>query len=224
MKLDPIDDTILFPGSPWPAGHAIESFLWYLQLESPGQIRCHFDLESAAYNANDESEDDDETDGTPNWRSKIVWNNYGSCTLSSLAWDHSGFVIATSMQPLDITTLSGRTFDIDPLPFDFAAEPSFGIYCQGHDNVAGHKISLTNGSNGWTVDWRAKIALTYLGATEFENDLVARKTAVKFPNVTVPNGVAAADAEKMLRKCIGRSTKIELVDGEDGDEFRIFSG
>jgi hypothetical protein len=52
MMVDPIDDTIQFPGSPWPKGHAIKVFNWYLQLEAPGQIRCHFDIESANYNEN----------------------------------------------------------------------------------------------------------------------------------------------------------------------------
>lgn len=219
--IGPIDNTILFPGSPWPNGHAIKEFDWYLQLEEPGQIRCHLHLRSANYNENEHSENGSEGEGRGNWQSTTVWNNYGSCVLSSIYWDHSGFLIATTEDPLDIATLSGRTFEIDSLPFDFDEEPSFGIYCQGHDTVAGHKILLTKSSDGWTFDWRAKVALTYLGAIEFENDLIARKIAVKFPNITVSPDLDPSDAEAMLAECIGPSTKFEKVDGEDGVEFKV---
>ena len=183
-----VENRVIFVGGPWPKGHAIKEFAWSARLDPKTGIWFHLHLTSDDYSAEDNEGDADPEGDVANWNSKIVWNNYHACTISSVEWDHSGFLVATRESPLDMKALTGRELVVDPPPFDIDRDAAFGVYLQGHDTVAGHQImfSRTAPAADWTVDWRGIIALTYLGGDEFRRKFVARKTGATFEGVELP--------------------------------------
>lgn len=202
-----VSDKIVFPGNPWPDGHAIIEFEWSAEITYDRSLRGHLHLRSEDYYAHDQDpfnyddlpEDDDRSD----WESKVVWNNYHACILSSTYWGHPGFALATADQPFSIEAIAGRTFEVDPLPFDIEnGDPAFGIYCQGHDSVAGHRISFTREGRAFAIDWFARIAQTYVGHTSFGYSLYARKTQVQFAGITAPLEMPAEDARTCFRALV----------------------
>lgn len=220
-RIQSIDNHILFPGNPWPNGHAIKDFRWSAELRKGARIWCHLHLKSEAYGASDLDQDEPASENTSNWQSKNVWNNYGSCTLSSTQWDHSGFVVGTPEEPFDLDSMSGYTFEVDSMPFNVEDQPSFGIYCQGHDTVAGHQISFLKDDAGWAIDWSARIALTYLGGQEFDHRLIARKTGVHFDGIALSHELAPEDAVEVLSQCVMNSSRYTLETTEFESHFRI---
>lgn len=221
-KIRPIDNRILFPGNPWPRGHNIKKFEWSAELTEEGDIWCHLHLESDDYSAEDtDAGNDSESDDTTNWQSKVVWNNYHACILSSTYWDQAGFLIGSGETPLAIESMHEQTFSVDPMPFDVEQDPCFGIYCQGHDTVAGHEITFLRTAEGWTVDWLAMIALTYLGATEFEHQLVARKTGVSFWGVAIAEGISDDEATRLFHSCVANPELFRLTKTKMGRRFLL---
>src|SRR5262245_65251611 len=89
---------IYFPGNPWPGGHAVIACTWTARVERGTGIWFDLDLETEDYDAADEASADDDSDedaAESDWESKVVWNNYGSCILSSTRWpgDGCGFLV-----------------------------------------------------------------------------------------------------------------------------------
>ncbi len=117
--------------------------------------------------------------------------------------------------------MSGYSFEIDSLPFNLDDHPSFGIYCQGHDTVAGHEISFEKGEAGWTIDWSARIALTYLGGQKFDYQLIARKTGAFFDGIAVGYGLSTDHAIDMLKRCVVNPDQYKLETTEFESHFRI---
>lgn len=171
---------ITFAKNPWPNGHGIASFAWTARVE-PKKLYFELDLRSDDYDA--------EAEGvTPtkesDWAHPIVWNNYHSCHLHP---DGRGFVAATDRERLDLDRLEGRTFRVDtkPKPWDEAA---FHIYLLGHDSVAKHEITFEkrHDDGAFTIVWRAKVCLSYAGATRYEHSLEARIERAKLEAIRVP--------------------------------------
>lgn len=169
---------IKFFGNPWPTGHAVEEAKWTAEL-GPDGLRFHLHVVSAAYDAEDDREDLDED--RPAWRSRIVWTNYDACKLSSTKWGDDGFLVATPGKPIDLERLAGKTFRVDPMagdeiPDDFELDDlKFKIYLLGHDSVCDHRIRFVKrrGPRSYDIRWRARIALTYTGATALAHRLEA---------------------------------------------------
>jgi len=186
---------IVFPGNPWPKGHAIAEFEWSGRLEADG-VWFDLHLESADYDA--ESEGANQEDAG-NWVSTGVWRNYHSCILSSTYWDNGGFLAGASAAPLDFETISERLFESDPFPVDFDQARPFGIYLQGHDTVADHRIRFTPRPDGkFRVDWVGAIALTYRGRDEFEHEFRAGIDDVTFAGIRMPKRTTAKSAVRKL--------------------------
>ncbi|MCB9593447.1 MAG: hypothetical protein H6719_12005 [Sandaracinaceae bacterium] len=171
---------ITFPKNPWPDGHALASFAWTARVEPKG-LFFELDLRSADYDA--------EAEGAPttketSWESPIVWNNYHACHLHA---DGRGFLAATEKDPLDLDRLEGRTFRVDtkPKPWDDAA---FHIYLLGHDSVAKHEITFgpRHPDGAFSIDWKAKVCLSYAGATRYAHALHARVERAKLEAIRVP--------------------------------------
>lgn len=178
---------IRFPGNPWPKGHGIKKVKWSAVLEPEG-LRFHLHLESEDYYEDDDRDDEDEPDD--NWKSRGVWGNFHSCTLSSTMWgaeraatgeSAGGFLVAKPGEPIDLEKLEGKTFAVDPVEGNTLGSDvdvnalKFGIYLLGHDSVCDHKITFVkhHGPRTYDVHWRARIALTYTGNNNLDHSLEA---------------------------------------------------
>lgn len=185
---------IVFPGNPWKKGHAINAFEWTGRVERGTGIWFDLHLSSAAYDAEDKQErdeDEDEDEGG-SWNSKSVWANYGSCTLSSTYWSGEccGFLAATYDDKLDLKKLSSKTFSFDEKPSDLHARPRpFNIYLLGHDAVSAHEIKFKREpkKTSYSVAWSGKIAMFYVGSSEFEFEFQAKVKGVSFGGIKVNN-------------------------------------
>jgi hypothetical protein len=221
------ENRIVFPGNPWPKGHIIKEFVWSARLEPTTGIWCQLHLKSDDYDAEDlESDKSVEGSDADNWRSKIVWNNYQACILSATQWDDAGFLVGTRDAPFDLESLSGKPLTVDPLPFDLNDKPAFGIYLQGHDFTAGHRILFTKSAadSDWTVDWQGSIALTYLGDDEFRHRFVARKSGVHFDGIYLPANTPDDQAAQTLAPFV-RDVKSYILDKTPDGELRfVYTG
>jgi hypothetical protein len=179
---------IKFAGNPWKAGHPVKRAVWTAKLEPEG-LRFHLHLESADYDAEDDREDD-EVDS--DWKSRIVWTNYGSCSLSSTKWGHAGFLAATPGKPIDLEKLAGTTFRVDRMKDEIdedleLEEMAFGIYLLGHDAVANHRIAFVkrHGKRTYDVRWRADIALAYAGSYDLKHALDAALPKLRLQKIAI---------------------------------------
>lgn len=194
---------IWFPKNPWPKGHAITRATWSGRLHENGALSFDLDVASAAYSAGDRDDDEDEDEDLDvgDWGAKIVWNNYHACSLSSTKWGDAGIPIATSKQKLDWKKLDGRTLRVDPakdtLPEDDDAL-AFGIYLLGHDAVADHAIRFTRTGRTWAIDWKAKIALRYVGSDKLKHRMKLELRGVPFAGFTIPEGMTSKAARALF--------------------------
>jgi len=193
---------ILFPGSPWPRGHAVEKFRWSARIEQESGLWFDLHLKSAAYKAEDVVGAEDDREDVPNWESKGVWNNYGSCTISSDCWWDGGFQPADPGVAFDFATLADRLFHVDPLPIDEEVDRAFGIYLQGHDTTADHRILFRRPTAGgpWSIHWRGKIELSYLGGVGFEHEFRTLIEGAEFEGIVMPQGMAGDQARRLLAR------------------------
>jgi hypothetical protein len=208
-----LPDRIIFPGSPWPKGHAIVQFRWSARIEPASGLWFDLDLKSANYNADDPVEEDvEEPVSRTNWKSKIVWNNYRNCFLSSRKWNDRGFQVNPDKTPFDFDSLDGREFRVDPLPIDDEDTPAFGIYLQGHDSVADHTISFKKleAKNTWSIAWRGRVALTYLGHPEFSHQFKVWVTRTSFDGIELPLKTTKEEAELLLRRYATKADQFKL--------------
>jgi hypothetical protein len=235
-----VSDRIVFPGSPWPAGHGIEEMAWTGRLEPTG---LWFDLHlvSASYYAEDadDQHEDHQDDGDPRgWTSRIVWANYHSCKLSSTKWGHSGFLVGTEQEPLTMAGLASQEFLVDSVPEhpDAAGtnEPdydeydhAFGIYVLGHDSVAGHRIRFPrqHSINAFSLDWRGRIALTYTNLdAPFEHGFHATVDCVRFERIDIAASLDHADVRALLSRVLIEADEFVLTEVDDRLQFVCHDG
>ncbi|GAA1550891.1 hypothetical protein GCM10009827_084400 [Dactylosporangium maewongense] len=227
-----MSDRILFPGNPWPAGHAVEELAWQGRLDPAGRLWFDLHVKSAGYYAEDPTYwDDDGDSGCDDWSSKVVWGNYHACTISSTRWGHRGFVAATDAEPLALDTLAGRTFHVDRdpdrpdgVPDGVADEDiededaAFGIYLLGHDAVGDHRISFgaRQGRTVFALDWHGRIALRYANSmAPFQYTFQATIGAVALDHIAAPSSLDDGAAEGLLRRVLVDAAMFELI-GEGG--------
>lgn len=192
---------IWFPNNPWPKGHAIERASWSGRLHESGTLYFDFDIASADYSAGDRDDDDDDDLDAGDWESKIVWNNYHRCSLSSTKWGDAGVPVASAKQRLDWTKLDGRTLRVDPakntMPED-DDQLAFGIYLLGHDGVADHAIRFTRKGKTWSIDWKAKIALVYTGDYDLEHRMKLELRGMTFGGFAIPKRMTPKTARTLF--------------------------
>jgi hypothetical protein len=195
-----VNGRIYFPGNPWPKGHRVVSCTLNASVcpkvgaytstyANPGPgLMLELELMTADYDEEDTS--DRNGQGDSDWTSKIVWNNYHSCTLGpSHSSQVQGIRVSDGITPF-VFDLPEYRFNVDPLPLDkttFHETAAFRTYLLGHDTVANHDIALHSRQpdGTYTLDWTGKIALTYSGDDEFKYDFRAHVTGVKFDEITL---------------------------------------
>lgn len=211
---------IFFKGNPYPAGHGIKKFVWSGRLDEKEQLWFDLHLETDDYNAEEEEDDydddyEDEDEGS-DWEAKIVWENFGSCTISSTKWQSKGIKINTSQGKFDFNDLLQKPLEVDTLPLedDLDLEDlSFHIYLLGHDSCANHKIKFSrNSNNKFDIEWTGKIALTYSGEEEFDHDFTAYIQDVTFDGFYLPKDLGLEKAQEVFSKKIRDIENFEFVD------------
>jgi hypothetical protein len=198
-----MSDLIVFPGSPWPAGHAIAELEWSARLEPETGLWFDLHLVSDFYPEVDDAGEEDADEGPDAWNEPFVWANYHRCTLSSTFWGHSGFLAATPSAPLDPANPMEFTVDDYQGPDDEPdtdEEMAFGIYLLGHDNAAHHRIRLTPvAPAAVSLDWRGRIALRYVNSTApFRHEFHATAARVPLTRITHPATLTTVEAETLL--------------------------
>jgi hypothetical protein len=191
---------ITFEDNPWPRGHRLESFAWSGRLFPGRGVTFDFDLRSSRYYEDDGAANDPDDDGeefVSDWKSKNVWGNYHACIVSSVEWGGSdGLLVGTAKKPIDVDALDGVKLRVDKLPLSGA--PTFATYLLGHDSVADHtitfKCSRADSSDGYDIEWRGKIALTYAGDTVFRHRFQAAIDRVTFDGFRIPEGLDGTSA------------------------------
>jgi hypothetical protein len=209
-----MDNRIFFKGNPFPNGHRVNKFVWSGELAPDKGLIFHFHLETEDYNSEDESEDLEEDQ--PDWLSKIVWNNYHNCTLSSSAWHQGGIIVAVPERKFSFSHLDKLTLMADPLPLDQDWDPdelAFGIYLLGHDSCANHKIEIERmAGNEYRINWTGKIALTYAGKYEFEYEFEAHLNNVLFDGIFYPKEYTQEQALALLANVVTDAGQYEFED------------
>ncbi|MFI5915202.1 hypothetical protein [Dactylosporangium sp. NPDC051541] len=234
-----MSDRIVFPGNPWPAGHAVAEVAWLGRLDPAGRLWFDLHLNSAEYYAEDptygDDADDEDDDDSGAWESKIVWGNYHACTLSSTFWGHRGFVAATDERPLALDGLAGRAFHVDRDPDRPDAVPpgvaaadidhedsAFGIYLLGHDAVGDHRITFgpRRQPTVFALDWQGRIALRYINRTApFEYTFHATIDAVALEHIAVPASMDDGAADALLHRVLVDADLFELAGAGDDRRF-----
>jgi hypothetical protein len=207
-----LPNRIIFPGNPWPNGHAIIDFRWSARIVPASGLWFDLRLESADYNAEAPGRVFEGGVASSNWMSKGVWNNYHSCTLSSTDWDNAGFKLTRGKTPFDLDSLNGEEFIVDSLPIRREDTRAFGIYLQGHDTSADHRISFKRleGKNQWAVAWQGRIALTYLGDDRFIYQFKALVSKTAFDGIEVPPKTTKEEAVSLLSRFVAKPDKFTL--------------
>ena len=213
--------------NPWAEGHAIQNFSWSARLERSG-LWFDLHLQSADYNAEDSNAEDSATEedfdtSQSDWQSKIVWNNYHRCTLSSTRWDGTGFQVGSKAQPLNFDALSEQEFVVDPLPVDFDQTRPFNIYLLGHDTAADHRIRFSQQSTPthFSVDRRSRIASSYAGSDQFHYEFEAHVDSTKFEGIQLPNGTRVQDAKTLLAPFVTNLDAFTLVTQGEASSFQL---
>ncbi|PXX57455.1 hypothetical protein DFR70_118110 [Nocardia tenerifensis] len=219
LEHDPAEGRIVFPGNPWPAGHAIEEFAWTGRIDENGNLWFDLHLRSAEYVAEGEPES---AEGADDWASPRVWRDCGSCTLSSTYWgedDGTGFLAATPGNPFRLKARAPQRLTADPLPlveFDQLEYLAFNIYLLGHDSVADQEVIFTRRPDGaHDIEWHGRIALTYADDTEFRHRFRARITA-PLEYIRYPASLSPEEAQDHLQAVLDAPELFEtgLVDGQ----------
>ncbi|MEU1546350.1 MULTISPECIES: hypothetical protein [Nocardia] len=219
---------IVFPGNPWPEGHAIEEFAWTGRMDQAGSLWFDLHLRSAAYNAERDATDDE--DNGESWMSPITWQNYHSCTLSSTYWgedDATGLRAAAPGRPFLLRSEQPQRLTVDPLPLAHADDVeclAFNIYLLGHDSVADQEVFFTRRPDGrHDIDWQGRIALTYAGHVEFRYRFRARISGATLEYIRFPAEISADRALRQLGAVLDAPEEFELglVDGQPAWVSRI---
>lgn len=204
---------IVFPGSPWPSGHAIDTFAWSARIEADESLWFDLHLVTEDYDGGDPDsppEDDDSDD----WVSPGVWRNYHRCILSSTYWDEDvrgaggipGIRVPDELLPLDFSSLDAHRFLVDSLPSDPHAWPRpFAIYLLGHDAVAGHEVCFRRSDDPhfWNIDWLGRIALVYAHANaKFDHEFIAHIRGVPFTGIQLAEQLPQGSELELARRLV----------------------
>ena len=207
---------IYFIDNPYPNGHKIKEFVWSGRLDESENLWFDFHLKTEDYyqEDNDVEEEEEETDS--DWKAKIVWSNYHSCTLSSSYWNNSGILLDTDNEKINFSKFENKTFFVDTLPLDadFDYEDlSFGIYLLGHDSCADHEIKIqVQSPTKFSIAWKGKIALTYGGEDSFDYSFIAQIDNVEFDGFYYPAGMEKEKAFNSFAKHLEKIEQFEWVD------------
>lgn len=181
---------IYFPGNPWPEGHAIKSLRWGASIHPEKGLLLHFELESEDYYAADGTHlsDNEDLEGKSDWQCKTAWNNFHACRISESQTHSAGGILVSDGQTPFVFGEAQYQLQADPLPVDwerFFESNAFGIYLLGHDAVADHQIHLqrTSEDGVYRLDWSGRIALAYVGESDFRYTFHAHQQGVKFDSI-----------------------------------------
>lgn len=208
---------IFFKDNPYPNGHKIKKFVWNGRLDSELGLWFDFHLETEDYYAEDNANDDEDVEPESDWKAKIVWENYQSCTMSSTKWHCGGILVGTSDDKFNFAQLQSKPIFADKLPlipnWDYE-NLSFHIYLLGHDSCADHEITFLKKpvGNVFDIQWKGKIAQTYIGSDEFKREFIARVEDVEFAGFRIDKS-SLDKIKEMLERFV---TDKEIYKIEDG--------
>jgi len=205
---------IFFPGNPWPAGHPIKTAQWTAKLGADG-LRLHFHVNSYDYDHEDDSDDDELDD---DWKARGTWGNYHACTLSSTHWEHPGILVAKPGKPFDLEKLEGKTLRADrvlgnQLPDAYERDDlAFGIYLLGHDTACDHRIRFVKrrGPSTYDIEWRGRIALTYMGRSKVEYSFRLVLPKLRFGGINLDKELDTKAAKTLLPTVLAGSSRYQL--------------
>lgn len=230
-------DRVVFAGSPWPEGHAVETLRWSARLE-PGP-RLWFDLDVKTVPYDQHRPGDEPSRGGDDWTSPRVWANYSRCTIRS-GEDSPGFLVADQDRPLRLAELSGREFLVDddldrPSAVDYVMEPddeydpediedylAFRIYLLGHDSTADHRIRFPRWHGGaeFSLDWQGRVALAYVGDYEYEHTFRLDVDRVVLREIAVSSEIEPGRSATLLSQVLAESGEYVLAETGGAPSFR----
>lgn len=199
----------MFPGSPWPAGHALAESVWRGHLDDRG-LWFDFHLRSAPYPRATTDEDDDE-DVASDWASPGVWQNYGSALLSSLHWPgaFTGLRVGDAEHPFDMKRLQRLRAERLPAKATMhdlvGPERAIGLYLFGHSTAADHDLRFTRRGKAFDLTWRARVALAFgkpePGAfgSRFSRRFTLHARGLRFGGFDVAPGLPLDVAEDLMQ-------------------------
>lgn len=189
-----------FPGSPWPQGHKIKNRGLRLVIDEDRDLFFELYINSCDYIEEDGGDYKESEDYACDWDSKATWYNYHSCNIS-------GDFYAELDPPYDLSTLNGKTYSIDKeLPTEEEFDPDelcFSIYILGHDSIAAHKIAFKVEDIGelkFSINWKAKIALTYGGDYEYKYDFQTNLSDIRIDCIKVSEAFDLEKANEMVNQ------------------------
>ena len=225
---------IYFIGNPYPKGHKIIEFIWEGRVDEDEILWFDFHLRTDDYYAEDVADIiDDLTDTNADWRSKIVWENFHSCTLSSTYWKeenrNKGVRIGTTYEKVNFDDLLTKPILVDPLPlssnFDYG-NLAFNIYLLGHDICANHKITIVPKGDNYDINWIGRIELMAGGEIDdFEYEFSANIQNINFAGFRFPNAWSLQKAEDTFKKTLANFQDYEFRRvslGNEVHEYRLF--
>ncbi|MTG98432.1 MULTISPECIES: hypothetical protein [Myroides] len=217
---------IVFKDSAYPEPHQLKEFVWSGRMDLEGRLWFDLHLKSKDYYDSEENTDEEDDyeeedfDGPYtselHWKSKIVWDNYHQCILSSTYWsDEQGILLSDGSKKVDLFDKDEFGFQLDVLPLaeDFyESEPSFSIYLLGHDQCANHNITFSKQHDKkYTIHWKGQIALTYGGFEEFDHAFSIVAESISFIGFTYPEDWSRKEAEEKFSKVLTHFDQFEFV-------------
>lgn len=207
---------IYFKGNPYPLGHQLKEFVWSGRLQDGKGLIFDFHLKTENYGISKTISID--TDDTPDWEARGVWENYGQCTMSSTHWDGHGILVGTKVAPFNFHQILDRPIVVDLLPeaknYPLRAL-GINLYLLGHDDCANHIIEFVQQYDRSTFDikWNGNIALTYAGENEFKHEFEANIYKTKFAGIAIDPNLNEMQNLRLLKECLSNYADFVLVDG-----------
>lgn len=213
-------DRIYFADNPWTNGHRIVEFSWEAHFEyedvEEEEKGLYFDLHIKTADYYEEDEEVEEEEEESDWDSKAVWGNYHSCTLSSQYWENRGFLVGNNQEKFDAERFTEKEYKVDFLTEEEQEELdvellAFHVYLLGHDAAAFHtiKFSKVDGRN-YQIDWAGKLALAYIGESEFKHTFQTVISQAKFNGITIPDELTNSQAFELLERFVKQPMSWEL--------------
>lgn len=216
---------IRFIDSAYPDAHDIKEFSWFGRIDEDLKLWFDLHLKTDDYYSKEEDieeEDEDEDDegeytSDLQWKSKIVWDNYHCCTMSSSYWsDEQGILLNASGDKFDFSRVENHIFKLDTLPLGDDVDYddlAFSIYLLGHDTCANHTIQFAKTTHDqFRINWIGNVALTYGGFTDFDHSFEAVIEDVFFEGFRYPQEWTQEQALENFSKVLVDVEQWELVD------------